>query len=75
MTARLEVRYRRPLPLGEPLEVSAEVVRDRGRWLEAKGRLRVVSGPLVAEARGVFIRLPAEKARQMEAFYLAGGRA
>lgn len=75
MTARLEVRYRRPLPLGEPLEVSAEVVRDRGRWLETRGRLRVVSGPLVAEAKGVFIRLPAEKARQMEEFYLAGGRA
>ena len=31
MTARVEVRYRRPLPLGEPLEVTAEVVADRGR--------------------------------------------
>jgi len=72
MTARLQVRYRRPLPLGERLEVSAEVVRDRGRWLEAEGRLRVVGGPLVAEAKGLFIRLPAEKAKQMQEFYLAG---
>ena len=71
MTARLQVRYRRPIPLGERLEVSAEVVRDRGRWLEAEGRLRIVGGPLVAEAKGVFIRLPAEKARQLEEFYLA----
>ncbi len=73
MTARLQVRYRRPLPLGERLEVSAEVVRDRGRWLEAEGRLRVLDGPLVTEAKAVFIRLPAEKAKQMQEFYLAGG--
>jgi len=72
MTARLQVKYRRPLPLGERLEVSAEVVRDRGRWLEAEGRLRIVGGPLVAEAKGLFMRLPAEKARQLEEFYLAG---
>ncbi len=72
MTARLQVRYRRPLPLGERLEVTAEVVRDRGRWLEAEGRLRIVGGPLVAEAKAVFIRLPADKAKQMQEFYLEG---
>ncbi len=72
MTARLEVKYRRPLPLGEPLEVSAELVRDRGRWLEAEGRLCVAGGPLVAEAKALFMRLPADKARQMEEFYLFG---
>ncbi len=71
MTARLEVKYRQPLPLGEPLEVSAEVVRDRGRWLEAQGRLRLLGGPLVAEGKAVFMRLPPEQARRMEEFYLA----
>ncbi len=72
MTARLEIKYRRPLPLGQPLEVSAKVVRDRGRWLEAEGRLRVAGGPLVAEAKALFMRLPPEQAREMEEFYLAG---
>ena len=72
MTARLEVKYRRPLPLGEPLEVSAEVVRDRGRWLEAQGRLRVAGGPLLAEGKALFMRLPPEEARRMERFFLAG---
>lgn len=72
MTARLEVKYRQPLPLGERLEVSAEVVRDRGRRLEAEGRLRIVDGPVVAEAKALFLRLPADRARQMEDFYLAG---
>jgi acyl-coenzyme A thioesterase PaaI-like protein len=72
MTARLEVKYRRPLPLGEPLLVTAEVVRDRGRWLEAEGELRVAGGPLIAEAKALFMRLPADKAREMQEFYLAG---
>jgi acyl-coenzyme A thioesterase PaaI-like protein len=73
MTARLQVRFRRPLPLGERLEVSAEVVRDRGRWLEAEGRLRIAGGHLLAEAKAVFIRMPPEAAKQMEEFYLSGG--
>jgi hypothetical protein len=58
--------------LGERLEVTAVVVRDRGRWLEAEGQLRLVGGPLVTEAKAVFMRLPADKAKQMEEFYLAG---
>ena len=72
MTARLEVKYRRPLPLGQPLWVTAEVVRDRGRWLEAEGELRVAGGPLIAEAKALFMRLPEDKAREMQEFYLAG---
>ncbi len=70
MTARMEVKYRRPLPLGVELTVSARLSRDRGRWLEATGEIRGDGGQLVAQARGVFMRLPPERARQMEAFYL-----
>jgi uncharacterized protein (TIGR00369 family) len=72
MTARLQVKFRRPIPLGERLEVTAEVVRDRRRWLEAEGQLRIAGGPLLAEAKAVFMRLPPEKAKQMEEFYLSG---
>jgi uncharacterized protein (TIGR00369 family) len=70
MTARLQVKYRRPLPLGRTVRVSAEVVRDRGRWLEARSRLEVAGGPLLAEASGLFIRLPPGEARRMQEFYL-----
>ena len=73
MTARMRVRYRRPLPLAEQLTVRAEVTRDRGRWLEAEAEIRDSSGKLLAEATAIFMRLPAKQAREMEAFYL--GRA
>jgi acyl-coenzyme A thioesterase PaaI-like protein len=72
MTARLEVKYRRPMPLGEPLEVTAEVVRDRGSWLEAEAQIRLVDGPIVAEGKAVFMRLPEDRALEMQEFYLAG---
>ncbi|MEX0800182.1 MAG: PaaI family thioesterase [Dehalococcoidia bacterium] len=72
MTARLEVKYRRPMPLHEPLEVTAEVVRDRGSWLEAEAQIRLVGGPLIAEGKAVFMRLPPDRAREMQDFYLAG---
>jgi acyl-CoA thioesterase FadM len=75
MTARLEIKYRRPLPIGEPLVVSAQVVRDRGRWLEAEGSLRAAAGgPPIAQGKAIFVRLPQDDARRMQEFYLAGQR-
>ncbi len=70
MTARMEIKYRRPLPLGQELTIRAQVTRDRGRWLEAGGQIRSADGELLAEAKAVFMRLPARRAREMEAFYL-----
>jgi len=72
LTAKMEIRYRRPLRLGEKAIVSAELTRSRGRWLEVKGEMRDASGNLLAQAKGVFVRLPEEEARTLEAFYVEG---
>lgn len=69
MTARMEVKYRRPLPLGEPVEVTAEVVRDRGRRLEAQAFLRDSAGKVLAQAKGLFLRLPPQRAQQLQEFF------
>ncbi len=70
MTARMEVKYRRPLPLGEELLVTAAVVRDRGRRLEAEAAVRTLAGDLLAHASGLFLRVPRDRARELEAFFL-----
>ncbi len=78
MTARMEVKYRRPLPLATELLVTAEVIRERGRWLEAGAQIRGPAGDLLAEAQGLFVRVPRDQARELEAFFLpdrAAGRA
>ncbi len=62
-TARLEVRYRQPVPVGARVEVVARQVRDRGRFVEADGEAHLPDGQVVAEAKGLFLKLqPAEEA-------------
>jgi len=70
MTARMEVKYRRPLPLGAELIVTAKVTRDRGRRLEAEAEIRSPAGELLAQAEGLFLRLPPDRTRELQEFFI-----
>jgi uncharacterized protein (TIGR00369 family) len=74
VTGKMEVKYRRPLPLDGRASVSAEVVRNRGRWLEVRGEVRTADGGLVAESHALFMRLPREKVAELERVYLEAGQ-
>ena len=70
VTARLNVTYRRPVPVGEELHVVGEVVRDRGRAVELHGTVaRASDGELLAEADGTFLRMPDDRRRELERRY------
>jgi len=69
VTGKMEVKYRQPLPLDAKATVSAEVVRNRGRWLQVRGEVRS-AGKLVAESEGLFMRLPKEKVAELERLFL-----
>ncbi|HEX9076088.1 MAG TPA: PaaI family thioesterase [Anaerolineae bacterium] len=58
MTAKLQVRFRKPVPIGEPLRLKGEITRKNGRLLEGRGEMRLQDGTLVAEAQGVYLRIP-----------------
>jgi uncharacterized protein (TIGR00369 family) len=66
VTAKLEVRFRRPVPLGQPLTLVGEMTRLRSRTLEAHGEIRLEDGTVAAEAEGVYIRLPQEEIERVE---------
>jgi uncharacterized protein (TIGR00369 family) len=66
VTAKLEVRFRRPVPLGQPLTLVGEMTRLRSRTLEAHGEIRLEDDTVAAEAEGVYIRLPQEEIERME---------
>ncbi len=72
MTVRMDVRYRKPLPLGEALNVSAEVTRDRCRRLEAQAAVRTLSGDVLADATALFLRVSGDRARELDALFLTG---
>ncbi|MEA3407514.1 MAG: PaaI family thioesterase [Chloroflexota bacterium] len=65
MTAEPNVRFRKQIPLGQPLQVVGELVRLRSRTMEGKGEIRLADGSVGATAEAKYILLPEEK---MEAF-------
>jgi acyl-coenzyme A thioesterase PaaI-like protein len=64
-TARLSVRFRRPVPLGEALRVEAWIVRQRHRLIELRAELRDAAGDVLAEADGTFMKLDRSMAGEM----------
>lgn len=65
VTAKMEIRYRNPIPLNEPLTVIAELTRVSRRIVEAQGELRLSDGRIGAEANAVYVRLSKEQKEAM----------
>jgi acyl-coenzyme A thioesterase PaaI-like protein len=62
VTGRLEVDFRRPVPVGSTLHIRAEVVGVKGRkvFSRATGRLDDPEGPVAVSAAAMFIQVPIE---------------
>jgi acyl-coenzyme A thioesterase PaaI-like protein len=59
VTARIFVRYRKPVPINRALMVSARLTGVRGRRLHVDGQLRA-GADVLAEARAAFLHVPLE---------------
>ncbi len=66
VTGRLNVRFRRPIPVDETLTVVGEAVKWDGRMLEARGEIRLADGRVGAEATGTFLEIPPDRIEGME---------
>jgi uncharacterized protein (TIGR00369 family) len=70
VTAKLTVTFKRPVPVGEELVVTGEVLRDRGRGIETRGTVtRAADGELLAEATALFLRMPDDQRAELERRY------
>lgn len=58
LAARLEIDYRRPIPLESPLPVVGWVERRDRRKIHTLGLLCLSDGQTAAEARGLFVTVP-----------------
>ena len=59
VTGTLNLRYRRPCPVGKPLVVTARILADEGRFLRIEGTLRLAdSVEAVTVAEGKFYPNP-----------------
>ena len=58
MTGKLDIRYRQPAPLDQTLRVWGQIARERDGAIDAIGAVELMDGTVLAEARGMFLRLP-----------------
>ncbi len=58
LTAKLELKYRLPVPTNTNLRLIGKLVRDRGRVLQAEGRLLLPDGSIAVEAVITAAELP-----------------
>jgi acyl-coenzyme A thioesterase PaaI-like protein len=69
VTGKLEIRYRKPAPIDQPMRVWAEIARERAGAIDAVGVVELLDGTVVADARGLFLRLPDEVRAETVAQY------
>jgi len=65
MTGRLEVRFRRPVPIGEKITVVARITRLRHNLMEAEGEVRLADGSVAVEGRGLYLKVPDEQLQEL----------
>ncbi len=72
MSGRVEIRYRAPAPIDQTLRIIGSLVRDRGRAIELQGFAQLLDGTVVAEATGVYMRIPDQMRETLEQQIAAG---
>lgn len=64
-TAKMEVKYRKPVPLHTPLILTGRVEKDRGMIVYTVGEVRLPDGTLLAESTAVLMEIPREELEKM----------
>ncbi len=72
MTATLDIRYRKPVPVETPLLLIGRIIRDRGRTAQAHSELRLPDGTVAAEAEMTLVAIPDELSQRGEALAALG---
>jgi uncharacterized protein (TIGR00369 family) len=67
MTARIEIRYRQPVPTETPLRAVGWRVKQRERVATAKAEIRTLDGTLLAEADLLLTNMPSAALKPSEA--------
>jgi uncharacterized protein (TIGR00369 family) len=66
MTRALDVQYLRPVPLGQPLVLTARHVSASGRRQHTEATLTNASGQTLATATAVFVTVPPDLLHQLQ---------
>ncbi|MGA2193397.1 MAG: PaaI family thioesterase [Nitrospirota bacterium] len=59
VTARLTVRFKKPLMVGEKVKITGRLTKESGRAIEAEAKAVKDDGTVIAEAEGLLMRVKA----------------
>ena len=66
MTAKLEVRFKKPVPIGAPLKLKGAITKNTGKLIEGRGEIRLEDGSLAALAVGTFLKIPDDQLAEFQ---------
>ena len=66
LTGRLEIKFRKPVPLDQELTIVGELTRNRSRAYEARGEIQLPDGTTLIKGSGMYIRIPDEFVEQVK---------
>jgi acyl-coenzyme A thioesterase PaaI-like protein len=62
VTMKMELRYRKPVPIGVPLVIRGELIKDRGRIAETRSAIHLPDGSVAVEAEVIVAEAPLQMA-------------
>lgn len=66
VTAKMDLRYKLPVPLGQPVIVRGWVESDRGRMANVRGEVLLPDGQVAVEGSAMLVDIPAQQIDQMK---------
>jgi acyl-coenzyme A thioesterase PaaI-like protein len=64
VTGKMELSYRKPVPLDGTLRITARIEDLRGSRMTAVGQILLPDGTVAVEARGLYLRVPDDRLEQ-----------
>jgi acyl-coenzyme A thioesterase PaaI-like protein len=69
VTGKINIRYREPVPLFQPVTVVGIIERNRGRWILVRAEIRSSEGTVLSEADAIFMRVSGDRQHELEEIY------
>ncbi len=61
ITLEFNIKYRKPLPIGEDLNIVARITSNNSRGFEGNGEILLPNGKVAVEGKGRYLKMPIEK--------------
>ncbi|MFO7943004.1 MAG: PaaI family thioesterase [Anaerolineales bacterium] len=71
VTLEINLRYRKPVPIGKEIHVLGRIEKDTHRGFQGSGEILLENGKTAVEARGKYLKMPFDQITEAEAKDLA----